>query len=254
LSFRLELTRVTFERLSSVLLDEMSEKMMDVVQTAGLEVSDLSVVLPVGGSTRIPMVRERIRKVLGIEPETSVRPDEAVALGAALYAARIQMEQGHGLMIDADARNYLEGLSVTDVSAHSLGVSVFAANGPAGGRSVMQSLLNRNTALPCERSQTFYTMHPNETRIVVPILEGEESDPDLCTRIGEVVIDDLPPGRPSHQPIVVTMEYDRDGILKVAARDEQSGQEVITSIERAGREMAPYADSATDAVRLAVVH
>jgi len=253
LSLRLEITRSTFEQLSSVLLDEMTEKMIDVVQTAGGTPSDFDIVLAVGGATRIPVVRRRIRDMFGVEPDTSVRPDEAVALGAALYAAQRQLEQGHALMMDADAQDYLEGLSVTDVSAHSLGVSVFDAKGAEGGRSMMHALLDRNTSLPCEQSRTFYTMHAGETRIVVPILEGEESDPDLCMRIGEVIIEDLPPNRPSHQPVVVTMTYDRDGILAVSARDEESGREVRTSIERSGDVTSRSTDPATDAVRLANV-
>jgi molecular chaperone DnaK len=183
-----------------------------------------------------------------------VRPDEAVALGAALYAARIQLEQGHALMMDSDAQIFLEGLLVTDVSAHSLGVSVIAPKEIEGRRSVMQPLLNRNTSLPCQQSRTFYTMHANETRIVVPILEGEELDPDLCTRIGEVVIDGLPPARPAHQPIVVTMAYDRDGILEISARDENSGTEVTTTIKRSGVAIPQETDDAANSVRLAVVH
>lgn len=215
LSLRLDVSRSTFDQLSSVLLDEMSEKMVDVVRTAGAQPRDFDMVLCVGGSTRIPSVKARIEQLFGVAPDTSVRPDEAVALGAALYAAQRQLEQGHSLMMDSQAQDFLEALSVTDVSAHSLGVAVFDPNGVKGQR-VMQALLSRNTSLPCQDSKTFYTMHADETRIVVPILEGDESDPDLCVRIGEVVIDDLPPRRPSQQPVVVTMAYDRDGILEVS--------------------------------------
>ena len=96
-------------------------------------------------------------------------------------------------MIEPDAHEYIENMSVTDVSAHSLGVSVFEG---AGGRRRLEVLLGRNTPLPDERSQTFYTMHAGDTQIVVPILEGEGPDPDHCVRIGKVVIEGLPPDRP----------------------------------------------------------
>ena len=81
----------------------------------------------------MPMIQDRIRHVFRAAPDTSVRPDEAVALGAALFAARLQIEEGSGLMIDPEAHEYIESMSVTDVSAHSLGVSVFEAAGEGIG-------------------------------------------------------------------------------------------------------------------------
>jgi molecular chaperone DnaK len=255
LSLRVEVTRSAFEQMSSVLLDEFAEKMSDVVHTAGYRPSDFGVVLAVGGATRIPMIKRRIESLFGQSPESSVRPDEAVALGAALFAARCQLEEGHGLMVDSDARDYLEAISVTDVSAHSLGVSVFEGGRESGNRRRMQVMLARNTPLPCEKSQVFYTMHPGETRIVVPVLEGESEDPANCIRIGEVVVDGLPPERAAHQPVTITMAYDRDGILVVTASDEGSERMATTAIERTGRMMTAGPDSAAAAaVEAAVVH
>jgi molecular chaperone DnaK (HSP70) len=118
----------------------------------------------------------------------------------------------------------------------------------------MQVLLARNMPLPCKQAQIFYTMHPGETRIVIPVLEGEEPDPEACARIGQVIIDGLPTDRPPHQPVTVTMAYDRDGILEVTARDEQTQAIVSTSIERTGRIRTISGDAAADAVKSAVVH
>jgi molecular chaperone DnaK len=254
LSLRLEVSRSAFEQMSSVLLDELEEKMIDVVATAGYQASDFDIVLAVGGATRMPMIQDRIRHVFRAAPDTSVRPDEAVALGAALFAARLQIEEGSGLMIDPEAHEYIESMSVTDVSAHSLGVSVFEAAGEGIGPRRMQVLLARNTPLPCSQAQIFYTMHPGETRIVIPVLEGEGSDPETCARIGEVIIDGLPTDRPPHQPVTVTMAYDRDGILEVTARDDETQAIVSTSIERTGRVSTTSGDSVVDAVKSAVVH
>ena len=83
----------------------------------------------------------------------------------------------------------------------------------------MAALLPRNTALPFSAERTFYTMRPGETQIIIPVLEGETTDPDLCRRVGVVVIDGLPPGRPASQPVSVTMSLNRDAILQVAAVD-----------------------------------
>lgn len=229
LTLRVDVTKADFIARSAILLDEMTEKMVDVVAAAGVTPADISVVLPVGGATRMPAVRARIRDVFGVLPDTSVRPDEAVALGAALFAAQRQIERGGALVIDAAARDYLEELSVTDVASHSLGISAFESTGERQ-RPVMTTLLPRNTALPFSAQRTFYTMRAGESRIVVPVLEGESADPDLCRRVGIVVIEDLPPGRPAHQPVSVTMSLDRNGILQVSATDTTTGAVASTTI------------------------
>jgi molecular chaperone DnaK len=229
LTLRVEVSRAVFVGRAAILLDEMTEKMTDVVAASGVRSADISLVLPVGGATRIPAVRERIKRLFGLEPDLSVRPDEAVALGAALYAARRQLERGGALVIEPAAREYLEELTVTDVAAHSLGVSVFETAGPRQ-RPVMNALLPRNTALPFSAERTFYTMRPGETRIIIPVLEGESADPELCRRVGEVIIEGLPPGRAAGQPVSVTMSLNRDGILQVAAADKATGAQASTVI------------------------
>jgi molecular chaperone DnaK len=236
LTLRVEVSRADFLAWSAILLDEMTEKMTDVAAAAGARLSDISLVLPVGGATRMPAVRQRVREVFGVEPDMSVRPDEAVALGAALFAARRQLERGGALVMEPAAMQYLEELKVTDVAAHSLGVSIYGSAGSAGssgrGRPVMAALLPRNTALPFSAARTFYTMLPGETRIVIPVLEGETADPDLCRRVGIVVIEGLPPGRPTSQPVSVTMTLTPDAILQVAAVDVATGAQAATTITR----------------------
>jgi molecular chaperone DnaK len=242
LTLRVEVRRDVFLDRSSVLLGEMKDKMTDVLAAAGVPPRQVDVVLAVGGSTRIPAVRTLVRDLFGQLPDTSVRPDEAVALGAALFAAQRQMEVGGALVMEDNAREYLERVQVNDVAAHSLGISVFDSR--QHGRPVMARLLPRNTALPVQAARGFYTLRPGETRIVVPVLEGEESDPDLCRRIGEVIIDGLPPGRPEHQRVDVTMRLDRDGILELSATDVASGAAAATSIVHTGQ--PEPADTAAD--------
>jgi molecular chaperone DnaK len=242
-------TREKFELLTRVLLDEMADKITDVLDAAGLSANDVDTVLAVGGSTRVPAVQERLRALFGKDPDTSVRPDEAVAQGAALFAARRQLEEGQSLMLSADARQYLESFTVSDVAAHSLGVSVYDRPRDQGGHPTVSVVLGRNTTLPCEGSRTFYTMRANERQVVVPIIEGDGPDPALCTRIGEVTVSDLPPGRAAEQPITVTMRYNRDGILEVTAFDVGSGTGATATIARdSGADPAGNA-SAVEAVR-----
>jgi molecular chaperone DnaK len=252
LTLRVEVRRETFLDRSRVLLAEMTEKMTDVLAAAGVKPRDVGVVLAVGGSTRIPAVRELVQDIFGQPPDTSVRPDEAVALGAALFAAQRQLEQGGALVMEDGAREYLERMTVNDVAAHSLGVSVFDAAARDHGRPVMARLLPRNTALPVEAARSFYTLRPNETRIVVPVLEGEDTDPDLCRRIGEVIVDGLPPGRPEHQQVDVVMGLDRDGILRLSATDVATGTAAATSIVHT-HQAQPDDDAADTAARALMI-
>jgi molecular chaperone DnaK (HSP70) len=245
---RVDLNRQEFLHRSRVLLDEIADKIKEVVAGAGIGRGDINVVLAVGGSTRIPAVRERVRDVLGLAPDTSVRPDEAVALGAALFAAQRQLERGDASALDPGAREYLERLTIHDVAAHTIGVSVLDLSLP-GGRQLMVPLLPRNTRLPVEASRSFYTMRPGETSIVVPVFEGEESDPEFCRRVGQVVVSQLPPGRPPHQEVVVTMRLDRDGILRVTATDVNVGAVASTTINRGGGRQQLTEDAADAAVR-----
>ncbi len=258
LVLRVDVARDIFLARARPLLDEVTEKITDVLAAAGVAPKEVDFVLAVGGSTRIPAVRERVRDIFGRPADTSVSPDEAVALGAALFAARRQLEQGSALVMDARARDYLEDLTVTDVAAHTLGISVFDSGdggvgpgGKPGARQVMVPLLPRNTQLPFDTRRAFYTMRPGEQRILVPILEGEDADPQLCKRIGEVVIDGLPPSRPAHQEVLVRMQLDKDGILRVAAADVATGQAASTTIVHAHRQGS--SDAADAAVRAAAI-
>ncbi len=231
-SARVELTRERFEGLIRVLLDEAMEKTADVLSAAGLSPPDVNAVLAVGGAIRVPAVRRHLHAMFGRDPDTTVRPDEAVALGAALFAARRQIEEGEFLTLGGDARQYLEGFTLSDVAAHSLGLLVYDRPPSQGGRSLNSIVLARNTPLPFEGSRTFYTARAGQEQVTAPILEGEDPDPQLCTRVAEVSVTGLPPGRPAQQPVTVTLRYNRDGILEVTAKDENSGVESQATIRR----------------------
>ena len=244
LTLRLEVPREMFLTSTRVLLEEMSEKIVDVVAAAGIEPKDIGLVLAVGGTTRVPAVRDRIIDIFGTAPDTTVRPDEAVALGASLFAAQRQLELGGSLTLEPAVQEYLEKLTVTDVASHSLGVSIVEARPDGSRRTLVTPLLPRNVALPFTTTKSFYTVRPNETQIIVPVLEGEDADPELCHRIGMVTIDGLPEGRPPGQEVVVSMTLDRDGILEVTAKDVTSGTQAATRIRH--ESTAQDSDTAAD--------
>lgn len=246
---RVEVTRPQFEILTAVLLDEMIDKIADVLSAAGVSAKEVDVVLAVGGSTRVPIVKERLRAFFDKELNSSMRPDEAVAQGAALFAARRQLEEGSALMVAPEVRQYLESFTITDVAAHSLGVSVYDRPSSEGGRQIMSVVLARNTPLPFEGSRTFYTMHAGEQHVMIPIMEGEDSDIALCSRIAEVIVSDLPSDRPAGQPITVAMRYNRDGILEVTAVDVNSGKTAAVTVARSGTASASNQDEAAESVR-----
>ncbi len=231
-SARVELTREHFEDLTRVLLDEAMDKAADVLGAAGLSSGEVDAVLAVGGATRMPAVRARLRQMFGREPDTTVRPDEAVAMGAALFAARRQIEAGDLLTLGEDTREYLKGFSLSDVAAHSLGVLVYDRPASQGGHAMNSIVLPRNTPLGTESRRTFYTARAGQEQVTVPILEGEETDPQFCTRVADVVVAGLPSGRPAQQPVTLTLRYNRDGILEVTARDEHSGVQSQTTVTR----------------------
>ncbi len=233
LTLRVEIRRETFLDRAGILLDEVTEKILSVLADASVRPADVGVVLAVGGSSRIPAVRDRISGIFGAPPDTSVSPDEAVALGAALFAAQRQLDGGGRPALQASTRQFLEQLTVTDVTAHTLGVPAHDPRPDGRSAEIVAQVLLRNTALPAQAERSFFTMHPGETTIVVPVLEGEDSDPGLCRRIGEVIIGDLPAGRPAYQRVSVTMRLDRDGILHVSATDHASGAAASTTIVHA---------------------
>jgi hypothetical protein len=176
----------------------------------------------VGGSTRMPMVVEMLRKLTGIEPDHTVNPDEAVARGAALYAAYLLAQEDRG---DTQA-----DLTITNVNSHSLGIEGID---PETLRKTNVVLIPRNTSLPATITERLATKAENQRSIVVQVLEGENASPDACTAIGRTVIRNLPEGLPKHWPVEVTFEYGANGRLKVRAVVPGTERGAALELERA---------------------
>lgn len=220
-TLELEITRERFAELSADLLERTAYTTRQLLADAKVGPGDVSRVLLVGGSTRMPMVAEMLRALLGQEPERTVNPDEAVARGAALYAGYLLAKAG---VAPAAA------FEVRDVNSHSLGVEGID---PDTMRRVNVVLIPRNTALPAMRTERFTTKSDNQTSIAVQVLEGESSLPGECTAIGRTVIRDLQAGLPKGWPVEVTFEYGTNGRLSVRAVVAGTDHAASLELERA---------------------
>jgi molecular chaperone DnaK len=228
------MTRDSFEERTSDLLYRTSMTSRQVAAAAGLRWSDIDRVLLVGGSSRMPAVRKMLLDVTGREPHGEVNPDEAVARGAAIYAGHLlRLRQPAAPPGGAVAPASL--LQVTNVSAHSLGIEGYNVQ---LGRRCNTILIPRNSPLPARVTRKFVTRKIGQQSIVVQVLEGEGSRIEDCTRVGRLVIRNLPPGLPAGSPIKVVYEYGANGRLGVTAQLSGSNHPMHLVLERSGARTA----------------
>ncbi len=224
------LTRAKFNELTGHLVDATMGPVRQAMSDAGLKASDLSKVLMVGGSSRIPAVQEAVKKFTGSEPFKGINPDECVAMGAALQAG----------VLTGDVK----GLLLLDVTPLSLGIETM------GG--VCTSLIERNTTIPVKKSQIFSTAADNQTSVEVNVLQGEREMAAANKSLGRFHLDGIAPARRGVPQIEVTFDIDANGIVNVSAKDLGTGNAqhiTITSssnmskddIERAVKEAEQYA-------------
>ena len=233
----LSLTRTEFTRLVSDLIDRTAGPVNNALSDAGIRASELGKVLLVGGSTRIPAVQEKVRRLTGITPSKSVNPDECVAQGAAILGSTLS---GHAIVAAGTGQDLL----LLDVTPMSLSIETI------GG--VATRLVNRNTTLPTRYSQIFSTAAPYQSSVEIRVLQGERPmarDNKLIGTFKLWGIRRAPAGVPQ---IEVTFDIDANGILTVSARDLDTGkaQSITitaddrmsdTEIEKAMRDAQEYA-------------
>jgi molecular chaperone DnaK len=223
---RIEISREKFEELIKPKLDTTLALVRNALREADLQPQDIDRVLLIGGSTRIPAVTRILAQFFGKEPDSSVNPDEAVAYGAALMAARKFAE----LAPEDVPKPVIEkvgGLQITDVTSHSIGIE---ASVPGTNRRINSILIARNSPIPSEVSKEFITTLPGQTSIKVTILQGEFQDPALCNPIGEFTLSGLPPNRPAGCKVRVTVSCDTDGVISVTALDIETGEQTRTEV------------------------
>ncbi len=199
----LTLTRAKFDQLTTHLVDATSGPVKQAMSDAGLTGSDISKVLMVGGSSRIPAVQEMVKKLTGKEGFKGINPDECVAMGAAL--------QGGVLAGD------VQGLLLVDVTPLSLGIET------QGG--VFTKLIERNTRIPTRASQIFTTAADNQTSVEVNVLQGEREMAQYNKSLGRFNLEGIAPARRGVPQIEVTFDIDANGIVNVSAKDMGTGRE-----------------------------
>lgn len=218
-SARIEIARQQFEEATQDLLDRTRFTTVQTLRAAGLDWKDLGRVLLVGGSTRMPMVREMLRQLSGKDPDDSVAADEAVAHGAALHAS---------LMLARQA-GQPASFKIKNVNSHSLGV-VGVESLTKRRRSGV--LIPRNTPLPVTAKRTFKTTKAGQRSIRVDIVEGESPAAEDCTPVGHCSVRHLPPDLPAQYPVEVLFHYQPNGRLKVRVTLPGTDHQVATEIVR----------------------
>ena len=203
------LTRAKFEQLADNLIQRTVEPCRKALQDAGLSASDISEVLLVGGSTRIPAIQAVVEKFFGKAPNKSVNPDEVVAMGAAIQ----------GGVLAGDVKDVL----LLDVTPLSLGIETL------GG--VMTKLIEANTTIPTKKSQVFSTAADNQPAVDVHVLQGERPMAKDNKLIGNFILDGIAPAPRGVPQIEVTFDIDANGILNVSAKDKATGKEQNIRIE-----------------------
>ena len=203
------LTRAKFEQLADHLIQKTVEPCRKALQDAGLNASDISEVLLVGGSTRIPAIQAVVEKFFGKAPNKSVNPDEVVAMGAAIQ----------GGVLAGDVKDVL----LLDVTPLSLGIETL------GG--VMTKLIEANTTIPTRKSQVFSTAADNQPAVDVHVLQGERPMAKDNKLIGNFILDGIAPAPRGVPQIEVTFDIDANGILNVSAKDKATGKEQNIRIE-----------------------
>ena len=208
----MKITRSTFETLIDDLVERCRGPVMKALEDAGLKPSEIDEVVLVGGSTRVPKVRELVKSVFGKDPHQGVNPDEVVAVGAAIQ----------GSVLAGDRTDVL----LLDVTPLTLGIET------EGG--VMTALVERNTTIPVEKKNVFSTAADNQTAVTVRVFQGERKMASSNRLLGEFNLEGIPPQPRGVPQIEVKFDIDQNGIVSVSAKELKTGKEASVTIKEAG--------------------
>ena len=199
------LTKAKFDELTRDLVERTAIPVQNALKDAGISASELSKVLLVGGSTRIPAVQDKVKQLTGHEPSKKMNPDECVALGASIQGGKLAGDAGAGEIL------------LLDVTPLSLSIETM------GG--VATRLIERNTTIPTKKSQIFSTAADNQTAVDINVVQGERQFARDNKSLGQFRLDGIPPARRGVPQIEVTFDIDANGIVNVSAKDLGTGKE-----------------------------
>ena len=225
------LTKAKFDELTRDLVERTAVPVQNALKDAGITAAELSKVLLVGGSTRIPAVQDKVKQLTGHEPSKKMNPDECVALGASIQGGKLAGDAGAGEVL------------LLDVTPLSLSIETM------GG--IATRLIERNTTIPTKKSQIFSTAADNQTAVDINVVQGERQFARDNKSLGQFRLDGIPPARRGVPQIEVTFDIDANGIVNVSAKDLGTGKEqhiTITAgsnmsdedIDKAVKEAAEY--------------
>ncbi len=203
--FDMNLTRAKFDELTHDLVERTAAPVQNALKDAGLTASELSKVLLVGGSTRIPAVQDKVKQLTGHEPSKSLNPDECVALGASIQGGKLAGDAGAGEIL------------LLDVTPLSLSIETM------GG--VATRLIERNTTIPAKKSEVFSTAADNQSAVDIRVVQGERQFAKDNKLLGEFRLDGIAPAPRGIPKIEVTFDIDANGIVNVSAKDLGTGKE-----------------------------
>ena len=205
-----KILRSEFEEMSDELLKRTTESMNKVLEDAELEVGDLSQVLLVGGSSRMPAVWRLVENFAQIEPASEINPDEVVSLGAAVQGAIISGQPVDSILVD--------------VTPYSLGIETATVLGGQLIPDIYSVLIHRNTTIPVTKEEIYYAVHPGQDTVEIKVYQGEAAMASANTFLGDFRIDNLKPAKPGEVPSVnVRFDFDVNGMLNVTATGRVSG-------------------------------